>query len=622
MSRTTTGFVTEKKAISIFFSYAHQDEKYRDKLEQHLGFLKSTTQLTTWHDRKIMPGEGWDDKIDDQLNLADIILLLISPDFASSEYCWSVETKRALERKEQGDALVIPIIIRPVAGWENTPIGRLQALPKDGKPVVLWRNLDEAYRNIVEGLLSVINNWSGEIAYAEPDWVHWSLKLDGHLEDYSEKRINSITEQLREATNSEKLECLDSSPGSVELHFRSTQPVFDTLKALHAEGKLQQTISDTILELRSDLGAVMRIESRIIDNEYQSTIRYLPALFGERSLEEGFPPLVGGIAFPLHNPMQIGFSLLSDSSLGMPTPEEQTELQERLGRYLNTFLVLTGDQVNVTLTPIDDYCGLPKLLRHTELGRDMLAQDVVLKHYTACQLHPSTVHGRAFWDEVGTITTGSNVLESCFRVWIMPDGATLREKTEDEYGYVSIEKLGLKVLCDADYDTLRQLRELQGKHQDFFDTTTHDKHVIDMFKKLIVPVIQREVSTGARFGLLRQILSVLVIAKWIMGSQLGEALKKAGFLDSNNPEKYGLNTVSDDVLHSMKRLYLEMVDDGIWTYTRTHIDIERNVAQKRLYVAGGIDLNWKKIAQQGLMQPTQKTTRLISGHSIQGGYIE
>lgn len=594
MSRAMTGFVTEKKEISIFFSYSHQDEKYRDQLEQHLGFLKSTTKLKTWHDRKIMPGEEWDDKIDEHLKLADIILLFISPDFASSKYCWAVETKKALERREQGDALVIPIMIRPVEGWKETPIGRLQALPKDGKPVTLWRNRDEAYRNIAEGLRSVLNNWSGEIAYVEPDWMHWSLKLDGHFKDYFEKRVHSITAQLRKAANSEKLECLESSPGSVELHFRSTQPVFNTLNTLHTKGKLQQMVNDTILELRPDLGAVMRIESRIVDNEYQSTIRYLPGLFGERSLEKGFPPLVGGIAFPMNNPMQIGFSLLTDASLGMPTPEEQTELQVRLGRYLNTYLVLTGDQVNVNLTPIDDYCGLPELLRHTELGRDMLSQDLVLKHYTACQLHPLTVHGKAFWDEIDTITADSRIIESCFRVWIIPDGATVHEKTEDGYGHVTIEKLGLKVLCDADYDTLRQLRELQRKPKAFSDATMHDKHVVDMFKKLIVPEIQREVSTGPRFGLLRQILSVLVIAKWIMESQLGDALKKAGFLDSNTPEKYNLNTVSNDVLHSMKRLYLEMVDDGIWKYTRTHIDIERNEVQKRLYVAGGIDLNWNK----------------------------
>jgi hypothetical protein len=496
-----------------------------------------------------------------------------------------------LERREQRVALVVPIIIRPVAGWKETPIGKLQSLPKDAKPVTLWKNRDEAYQNIAEGLRSVIKNWSGEVASVEPDWIYWVLKLIGRLEDYSVTRIHSIEAQLRKAAGSNKLEYMESLQGSVELQFRSTQPVFDTLKALQAEGKLQHKVSEKILELRPDLGAVLRIESRIVNNEYQSTIRYLPQIFGGRSLEEGFLPFVCGIAFPLKNPMQPGFSLLTDSSLGLLTTEEQTELQFRLGRYLNTFLVLTGDQVNVTLTPTDDYCGLSELLRRTDLGRDMLAQDVVLKHYTACQLHPSTAHGSAFWDGLDTIAADSRTFESCFRVWIVPDGATVREKTEDDHVHVTIEKLGLNVLCDVDYDTLLRLRKLQGKHTVFSDAPTRDKHIIDLFKKLIVPEIQREVSTGPRFGLLRQILSVLVIAKWVMESQLGTQLEKAGFIGSNTPEKYGLNTVGDAPLQFMKQIYLQMFKDGIWHYIRTRIDLESNVSEKRLYVAGGIELD-------------------------------
>ena len=84
----------------------------------------------------------------------------------------------------------------------------------------------------------------------------------------------------------------------------------------------------------------------------------------------------------------------------VPTIEEQAELQTRLGRYLNTMLVLSGDHLNVDLNPLDPHCGLPPLLRNTELGRDMLAQDVVLKHVVASETHPcSTPHGQAFWSE-------------------------------------------------------------------------------------------------------------------------------------------------------------------------------------------------------------------------------
>ncbi len=593
MSRTTTGFVTEKKEISIFFSYAHQDEKYRDQLEQHLGFLKRTNLLKSWHDRKIVPGQEWHREIDEQINFADIILLLITPAFASSDYCWDVEVKRALERRKQGDALVVPILIKPVAGWEDTPLGKLQALPKDAKAATQWNNLNEAFLNIAGGLRDILNNW-GVVTSVKPDWMYWHLELDGALEDFPEERINAITAKLCEAANSEKLEYVQSSQNSADLMFRSTQEVFEKLKASYSAGLLQDRINDKIQDLRLDPGAVMRIESRIVNNEYQSKIQYLPEIFGGRSLEEGFPPFVGGISFPLNNPLEIGFSIFTDATLEAPTETEQAELQARLGRYLNTFLVLSGENINVTLTPMDKYCGLPKLLRNTELGRDMLAQDVVLKHFTASQLHPSTAHGKAFWDEVDKLVFGNQAFESCFRVWIVPSNASVREKTEDGRGHVTIEKLGLKVMCEADYETLRRFRQLEKKSVNVTHSINRDEEIIKQFRRLIVPVIQREVSAGPCFGLLRQILSVLIMAKWIMGSKLGDALKQAGFLGSDSPEQYGLNTVSDDVLFSLKRLYLQLFGDGIWQYSRTQLDIETGTTEKRLYVAGGIDLDWSE----------------------------
>jgi len=453
----------------------------------------------------------------------------------------------------------------------------------------LWSNCDKAYQEVAEGLRRFIANRSEGKAYATPEWVDWTLKLEGYFTDYSEQRIHSFTIQLRKIANSEKLEYLKMSEGSVVLKFRSTPTVLDTLKSLYDHNKLQAQVDCPILNFDAELGAVLRIESQIVDNEYHSTIRYLPEIFGGRTLEDGFSPLVGGIAFPLDNPMQIGFNLLSDATATPASPQEQHQLQTRLGRYLNTFLVLSGDQVNVTLNPTDDFCGLPPLLRHTELGRDMLAQDVVLKHYTATRFHPSTPQGKAFWQEADKIITGVHGFETCFRVWIVPDDVGVREKSENGHGHVTIEKLGLKVLCEVDYNTLQRLRNQHGRIAHHSITQNCTEQLVDLFRKLIVPEIQKEISTGPRFGLLRQILSVLIIAKWIISTSLGESLKRAGFMGSNNPEKYGLCTVDDEVLLSMKQIYLQIFGEGVWQHTTTRFDMERNTVQRRLHVAGGIE---------------------------------
>src|SRR6266851_6430236 len=84
----------------VFFSYAHQDKRFRDKLEDHLSNLKYRGLIATWHDREIRPGEEWAQQIDIYLNTAHIILLLVSADFMASEYCYSIEMKRAMERYE------------------------------------------------------------------------------------------------------------------------------------------------------------------------------------------------------------------------------------------------------------------------------------------------------------------------------------------------------------------------------------------------------------------------------------------------------------------------------------------------------------------------------------------
>src|SRR5258708_5422684 len=122
-------------AIKIFFCYAHEDEALLNKLKAHLKPFQLEGLIELWYDRDISAGTEWEREISKHLNTADIILLLISPDFMASEYCYSIEMKRAVERHECEEARVIPVILRPVY-WQIEKLGGLQALPKDGKTVI------------------------------------------------------------------------------------------------------------------------------------------------------------------------------------------------------------------------------------------------------------------------------------------------------------------------------------------------------------------------------------------------------------------------------------------------------------------------------------------------------
>ncbi len=85
----------------------------RDELAKHLKLLERTGLIRNWHDRKIGAGEPWKEAIDRNLAEADVILLLISADFLASDYCFDIEMKTALDRHATGEALVVPVILRP-----------------------------------------------------------------------------------------------------------------------------------------------------------------------------------------------------------------------------------------------------------------------------------------------------------------------------------------------------------------------------------------------------------------------------------------------------------------------------------------------------------------------------
>lgn len=141
--------------INVFLSYVHEDEWLRRRLEAHLSPLKREGLISTWCDRQIMPGVYWAGVIDQHLEQASLILLLVSADFLASDYCYQNEVKRALERHQAGEAIVIPIVMRPV-DWKQTPFAQLQALPSEAKAITDWSNQDKAFVDVVSGIRKVV----------------------------------------------------------------------------------------------------------------------------------------------------------------------------------------------------------------------------------------------------------------------------------------------------------------------------------------------------------------------------------------------------------------------------------------------------------------------------------
>ena len=138
-----------------FISYSHKDQRHRERLNDALIQLRRSNLMSVWDDRKILPGQDWDREINDKLEDADVILLLVSTDFLASDYSYSREMTRALQRHRSGSATVIPIIVRP-CDWQHSPLGSLQALPDQGRAVSLWPSRDQAWLDVVQGLRRLI----------------------------------------------------------------------------------------------------------------------------------------------------------------------------------------------------------------------------------------------------------------------------------------------------------------------------------------------------------------------------------------------------------------------------------------------------------------------------------
>jgi CheY-like chemotaxis protein len=146
--------------VTLFYSYAHEDEGLRDELQGHLKILERRGLLAPWHDRRIVPGQDWSQQIDTNLRLADLVLLLVSKDFIESDYIMGTELGAAMQRHAAQQTVVVPIVVRAVdldpEDATDLPFLKLQGLPTNLRPVTSWPNRDEAWTDVAKGLRATV----------------------------------------------------------------------------------------------------------------------------------------------------------------------------------------------------------------------------------------------------------------------------------------------------------------------------------------------------------------------------------------------------------------------------------------------------------------------------------
>jgi len=200
-----------RQEIKLFYCYAHEDKTLRDELQVSLAGLRRQYQLANWYDREILPGEKWEEAIDKHLSTADVILLLISPHFVDSDYCYGKEMQQALERHHAGNCCVIPILLRPTY-WEETPFSTIQMLPTDARPVTSWSDRYEAFHDVAKGISAaikaLITSRTHELLAAEAKGRRFKVE---NIPNYLQKNKQNLRSELILASDKRNPTVIDLS---------------------------------------------------------------------------------------------------------------------------------------------------------------------------------------------------------------------------------------------------------------------------------------------------------------------------------------------------------------------------------------------------------------------------
>jgi hypothetical protein len=221
--------------LDIFFAYAQVDEPLRDALEKHLSTLEWQGLITSWHNQKVLPGQEWEQKTLLHLRTAHLILLLVSPDFLADHYFYRVELEKAIERHQRGETTVIPVILREV-DWRNSPLGKLQALPSNGRPVASWRNRDKAFLSIAEGIRKVVEAFRKTAK--EKEQASWDQPLldEAHVEQKREileadQRVMKRAQSQQATTGKYNVQVAGNVQGFAQGDHQQVTMHFDNLRS-------------------------------------------------------------------------------------------------------------------------------------------------------------------------------------------------------------------------------------------------------------------------------------------------------------------------------------------------------------------------------------------------------
>lgn len=140
--------------VQCLVGFAPRDRTLFERLARHLRALERTGTVELWSPAQALPGSDRAATIEQRLATAHIVLLLVSAAFLASDPTYTLMLE-AIDRTIDGSARVVPVIARP-CDWRSSPIGRLIALPSNGKPIAAWSDREAALSDVSSGLARIV----------------------------------------------------------------------------------------------------------------------------------------------------------------------------------------------------------------------------------------------------------------------------------------------------------------------------------------------------------------------------------------------------------------------------------------------------------------------------------
>lgn len=334
--------------------------------------------------------------------------------------------------------------------------------------------------------------------------------------------------------------------------------------------------------------------TQIIPSVYAQSINplNLPVPGTMVMMSESFVPvLLKGMTINPHDPFHFDFIVDSGNS---ESNADQIKIEsDRLIKYFMASMTVPKNDLWVNLSPNEKDRIIPNELGKTELGRDLLAQDYILKQLSSSLMYPESELGKKFWEEVykqaqDKFGVNDIPLNTFNKVWILPESASVYEHGNSVY----ITESHLKVMMDEDYKSSDKWSVVSGKEKESPSSSLNTYHLpltTQIMKEIILPAIEKEVNTGKNFAPLRQIYHSLILAKWYKETVRQSILSQV-YIDQNKVS--GIETNDPLMKERIYERYMEAYKKGVYDYMKEEYDALSQTVIPRKYFSGGfVDQN-------------------------------